>query len=343
VLTSRPTAKSLYLLIAFAAVLSIPAPGQRGTLSADRIIRLKGTTSGTTLVTVMPGTAPAYRISPANAQLVLDLVLEETYVLTFQHPGCVTKQLYVDTSIPIDMRTTDFHFPLMVVLEHHAEPFTYAGPVGFIFYQHRIADFSYSMDHTIVVDTRFKERMDELEHTGVDPRSAHHGYTATSSPPIPVATGRPNASPQIGTMAPLVAHTGPLVHRVVAQRPTVDAVNEQAGPFAHLASVGLTLPAAALEPPAADPTPTFIGPIPTASATAERWSTIDLLVEGRRITTIIRIGDGEAPSTEYRRVLYTTGAAYFFQDGRSISELTYTHGRALAQDIAMHVEPRPAQ
>ena len=335
-----PTIKSLFLLFTTTALLAAPAQAQRGSLTAHCIIRVKGTSTGITVVTVMPGTAPSYVVHPTNAQLVLQLVLEETYVLTFEHPDCVTKQLYVDTSIPIDERTSDFDFPLLVVLEHPAVPFSYAGPVGFIFYQHGLADFSYSTDHSMVVNARFNERMDELQRTGVDPRSAHRGYTASTTPPT--ATSRELPSAQEGTVAPMVAHVGPLVHRVVTTKPVERTMAERATP-APVSQPVAVLRQRAAEAPGAAPLDTMsqrIAPLPAVDTALqamapERWSTTDLLVEARRITTIIRIRNGAAHSTEYRRVLYTTGAAYFFQDGRSISAYTYTLGKALALDIAM--------
>jgi len=282
----------------------------------------------------------------------LDLLVDETYLLTFEHPDCVTKQLYVDATVTLDKRTGDFDFPLKVVLEHHEVPFTYAGPVGFIFYEHRLTDFSYTTDHTVQIDTRFKERMAQLQLTGVDLRSVGLGYTATTNGPGTVTPEAEVALPDMGTLAPMVAHVGPMVHRLSKQDSAIPRPVLTQLPLLAVApllpNIPIASPRAAAPPEPAKQRRTAkavarVVVAPTARPTLIRHDvesltptcTWELIVEARRITTIYRFADKADRRTEYRRVLNSTGDVYYFQDGRSISEYSYDQGTMLAREAAL--------
>jgi hypothetical protein len=274
----------------------------------------------------------------------------------------VTKQLYVDASVPLEKRSMDFDFPLMVVLEHHEEQFSYAGPVGFIYYEHAITDFSYHTEYAIDIDERFRERMATLERTGTDPRSAIRGYTASTTPATPISVPPPEPIPMTpwSTVAPTVAHVAPMVHRIARDTPPEDTEQEAttraqatlprtpapesmrprtALPAQH---DGLEVPTPTLRQPStmapapqlqpnttpvvsASTSPTIAPVASTPASVAVSW---ELVVEPRRLTTIIRCADHAQRPTEYRRVLHYSGAAYYFQDGRSISAHTYEQGTA---------------
>lgn len=332
-------------LFAFALAALLPGEvfAQRGTLKADCIIQLKGTTGGQARLTVMPGTTPAYVLSPTDLHFVLDLPLDETYLITVEHPDCVTKQLYVDANVTVDQRTKDFDFPLKVVLEHHEQPFTYAGPVGFIYYEHGLTDFSYNTEYALTINSRFGERMAELQRTGVDPRSAFTGYTATTTPvaPVSAAPKEDDAMAQWSAVAPMVAHVGPMVHRL----------SREAGPATlpeQPVDLAPTMEVRVPAPPEIDPSmPLVVSPttallgladVPdiiavtahrepgpaSNEAKADRSTfTRELIVEEQRVTTIIRITHKDERVTEYRRVLHGSGAIYYFQNGRSISGYSY--------------------
>lgn len=348
------------LLLAFGlmAVLPTDVLAERGKLKADCIIQIKGTKTGQTRLTVMPGTTPAYVLTPEDLHFVLELALDETYLLTFEHPNCVTKQLYVDATVPLAQRTKDFDFPLKVVLEHHEEPFTYAGPVGFIYYEHSITDFSYHTEYAINVSERFEERMAELERTGVDPRSATLGYTASTSPSqLRSASPKDDVSmPVWGTLAPTVAHVGPMVHRLGKAE---SVAREPAIPVLPVLSVPVVAPAVTpatpkLAKPIAignRPEPITERPtreveasilehmfVPNDAGSSAQTCTYELIVEERRITTIFLFTDKAMRSTEFRRVLHHNGAVYYFQDNRSISEYTYDQATRSMKEMAVSAE-----
>jgi hypothetical protein len=342
---------TLLLTLAVLALLPGAVFGQRGRLMADCIIQLKHNKDGQTRLTVMPGTTPAYVLTPTDLHFVLALLVDETYLLTFEHTGCVTKQLYIDASVPLDKRAMDFDFPLKVVLAHHDEPFTYSGPVGYIFYQHGLADFSYHTDYAININDRFAGRMAEFELTGVDPRSATLGYTASILDPQTNAPERLAPVAFWDVQAPLVAHVAPMVHRLSK---TGNSLQDPAASPLQVSTIDipltviLPLPVRVAEPVAdvedigrytevvkmADmPVVAPSTGITRGTAAIHQDFSWELIVEEHRVTTIIRLTNETDRSTEYRRVLHASGAMYFFLDGRSISEYTYEKGIDLTKQV----------
>lgn len=358
------TLHTLILMMGAAGMPTAEAMTTRGKLMADCIIQLIGTKEGRTRLTVMPGSTAAYILTPSTSHLVLDLPVDETYLLTFEHPGCVTKQLYVDATVPIELRGNDFDFPLKVVLERHSIPFTYAGPVGFIFYEHRITDFSYSTDHSISVSEQFAARMSVMKAGGNDPRAARSGYTASTTDPRLGTTEAPTMTPEWGTLAPTVATVAPKVHRLamnasVAHRPespppppvplelrpppVVRA--STAAPNVPVKAVVTALPAASTATAVKkgdDSHHASMDPLPVRApeSSPSPAFTYDVVVEPQRITTIIRIHHITQHSTEFRRVVHRFGGVYYFQDGRSISAHSYDQGtlhtRAMADLGLIH-------
>ena len=331
-----PPLHTLLLTLTLACLQPATAQVYRGMLKADCIVQLKGADQGSTKVTVMPGTAAAYVVFPVTPRFVLDLPLEETYLLTFEHPGTTTKQLYVDATVPVEQRTLPFDFPLKVVLEHHDGPFAYAGPVGFIHYQHPITDFGYTTDLRVKVNVHFAERMAALESTGTDPRSAIVGYTASTSA---VSTRMPerNAGPDLNTAwsstAPTVALTAPLVQRLALVPKATPPPDAKPLPMVMITTA--TTPAddmPTMAPPAPAGTllvtvktlPAVLVVLPATTMVRERV----IIVESRRVTTIVRYSGQPGPNAEYRRVADHTGAVYFFLDGHSITERNYVSGIA---------------
>ncbi|MEX1132951.1 MAG: hypothetical protein WEC15_06985 [Flavobacteriales bacterium] len=342
------------LTIGLVCLIPVGVLAERGTLKADCIIQIKGTKTQQTRLTVMPGTTPAYVLTPTSMHFILDLVLDETYLLTFEHPNCVTKQLYVDTSVPLDQRRKDFDFPLMVVLEHHVEAFSYAGPVGFIYYDHSLTGFSYHTEYAITINKRFGERMVELERTGIDPRTAIQGYTASTTRALPVSVEpqKEIPMPQWSTLAPTVAHVAPMVHRLGNAKSMAHGYEETAmqaeSPQPIVPVIGLLMP---VVPTTAPPhvsvlrkvdvpevmdvnTSVELNIAPREKPIPDQDISWQLIVEERSLTTIIRFADKDERRTEYRRVLYSSGAAYYFHDGRSISEYSYDQGTAVVRQVA---------
>lgn len=259
--------------------------------------------------------------------------LQTRYLISFEREGCVTKQILFDTHVPAEyLGFAPFSFPFEVTL---APPpagimFEYAGPVGFVRFMVELEDFGYDTDYRIKSDPPLQERLREfrISETGsaiVAARSAR----STSGPHLE----EPASSPDIrddDVLAPMLSRVPPLVHLVlrpgevmsrlvpvrVATTPDLVAAPEpvQAAP----ASRSLPRPLA-LQPPA----PQLMQEAAIEEAADMREE--ELLIETRRVTTIVRIRRrGEL--LEFHRVVHQYGAVFFFKNGQSCTELQYTAG-----------------
>ncbi len=362
-MTLNPT-RTISVLLAICSMISTLS-GERGVLHADGILSIKRAPEGLSRITVMPFDAPAYMLPTGSTRFVLDLELDNTFMVTFEQVGCVTKQLYFDTTVPVDHHAGTFDFPFKVILEDHGEggDFNYAGPVGFIHYQHGITDFAYETNYTIKVHSSFHERMEVLRGTGVDPKLPK----ATLFAAMVITTGyhRPEAPTPVviastfeGTLAPMVAlvpqFVQRIVHGVAVQEVLPIVVKDESLVVAPIAltivakvrlldgeahAVIAVLPLRSLAmPPVAVASASF-APITVEASAVERAlvnSTTGrqehLIVEPNRVTMVVCILQAEGRATEFRRVTPRNGAVYFFKDGLSVSESMYTEG------VALHVE-----
>jgi hypothetical protein len=335
-------------VLAFGCAVST-AYSARGVLNADGILSIKGAPEGTARVTVMPHDKPAYTLPQGLHRFILNLELDNTFLVTFEQEGCVTKQLYFDTTVPAEKHDGEFFFPFKVTLENpgHAGAFTYAGPVGFIRYHAEITDFGYDTDYTIKVDESFHERMAVLKSTGVDP----HVPIATPLSATVVTTtyhrpGEPAPEPEVtyseGKVAPIASEVPPLVHptgdpssSIVARAPSTSVPIARASidPVAFRSPEPVADTPELAEPIGMDEPAVASAPLlDTAPITLEAegaWGREEeLFVEGSRIIKIVRIHDPQGHSTEYRRVTHKYGGIFFFKDGYSVPEHLYDEGTA---------------
>lgn len=330
----------------------------RGVLNADGTLHTRGVREGELRVTVMPLDAPAYVLPVGSTRFVLELELDNAFVVTFEQAGCITKQLYFDTTVPADRHAASFTFPFKVTLDARDEKhaFAYAGPVGFVRYHHEVADFAYETDYTVLVDPSFGERTAELDRVGVDPiivvptalaaavvTSGYHRPEAAL--PERVATG------SMGTVAPMVAHIPLMVHRtgggqeeVVILVVPADEVTTPVSPAIEAAApvivplvivrsspVTVSLPPEVhvVEVKLVPPTdgsaslPMVVAITKTTPPSAAAGREEELIVEARRVTTIVRIHGPEGRTNEYRRVVNASGGTVFFKDGLNIPEHVY--------------------
>jgi hypothetical protein len=155
----------------------------------------------------------------------------------------------------------------------------------------------------------------------------------------------------MGTVAPMVSHIPLMVHRtgggekeVVILVVPADDVPELASPEAvpdapvivplviiRSSPVTVSLPpevrvlevklVAPVDSTTALPMVVAITKVKAPSLAAGREE--ELIVEVRRVTTVVRILLPEGRSTEYRRVAHFNGGTVFFQDGLSIPEHAY--------------------
>jgi hypothetical protein len=349
--------RSLFSILAY-ALLVCTAFGSRGELKADGTLRTRGVREGELRVTVMPLNAPAYTLPVGSKRFILELELDNTFVVTFEQAGCITKQLYFDTTVPADMHGGSFTFPFQVTLDARDEKhaFAYAGPVGFVRYHHHVGDFGFETNYTVLVDPSFGERSAEMDRGGSDPiivvPTAMAARVVTSGYHSPEASMPPERveSSAMGTLAPTVGRVPLMVHRtgggqkeVVILVVPADEVPELVDPedvpapvivplvIIRSSPVTVSLPpevrvlevklVAPVDSTTSLPMVVAITKIKPPSIAAGREE--ELIVEVRRVTTVVRIHLPEGRSTEYRRVAHFNGGTVFFKDGESIPEHAY--------------------
>ncbi len=340
-------------------LLFCTAFGSRGMLLADGTLHTRGVREGELRVTVMPLNAPAYTLPVGETRIVLELELDNSFIVTFEQVGCITKQLYFDTRVPAELHTGAFTFPFKVTLDARdaSHAFAYAGPVGFVRYHHEVADFAFETDYTVLVDPSFGERLAEMDRGGSDPiivvPTALAARVVTSGYHRPEATSLPERveSEAMGTVAPMVAHIPLMVHRtgggqeeVVILVVPADEVTTPVAPITEpVAPVIVPLvivrssPITVSLPPEVRVLEVKLIPPPDGSSSLPMVVAItkttppagaagreeELIVEARRVTTVVRLHPPEGRTSEYRRVAHVNGATVFFKDGLNIPEHVY--------------------
>ncbi|MBP8823902.1 MAG: hypothetical protein KBH07_09670 [Flavobacteriales bacterium] len=302
-------------------VLQVHAGGFR----VEGRLEVEGMSMEGARVIVVGGSAGPVVLDRALDQFRLDLELNAVYLCSFERPGCVGKELLIDTHLPAtDVGRTDFTFPLKVALSPppRGQFFTYAGPVGRIHYDGRVRDFRF--------DTSYRTGRDEL----LEERMVEARATVENSLPeqtrLPARRGRKGAQPVIReqetievftTLAPTVGLTAPLVQathgpadtestRVLPHHPeelTIEPVDE---PVLVMAAV----------------LPKAIGEA-TSTAVGAGQSTMEVHAGKLMLITIVRVDKGEVQD-EYRRVVSYYGGTTYFKNGLACSVLTYLQGIA---------------
>jgi hypothetical protein len=76
----------------------------------------------------------------------------------------VTKQIYFDTSVPVERHASTMEFPFKVTLNPEGRDgvFAYAGPVGIVRYIAAIDDFGYETDYTLKAGAPMVDRIVQL-------------------------------------------------------------------------------------------------------------------------------------------------------------------------------------
>lgn len=357
------------LFIALSLVATIGSAA-RGMLRADGILRVKGADLSTASITVVPEGASSYSLPIGTKDFALYLPLDDVYLVSVAREGCPTKEIYIDTRIPVEMHATNFLFPFMVTLEHLTADrmFAYAGPVGFVRYLHQLKDFGYETVYIAQVEEDLRYRMDAVRGTGVDPKVLLPVFSALVVDRPRGAYSTPSEQPterSTGTLAPIVSEVPAMVHVVTA----VVLVQVVARP--DIAAPG----SAVIGVIASDPTRVLVAPVATsvdlrrsgdvppqpvirdaapmdgaiarlagteaacvpAQATAvgpgrPPMRTEEMILEPRRITRIVRFGTPSGHANEFRKVTHSYGAVYYFHGTDSITERAFEE--ATAQEVA---------
>ncbi len=157
---------SLILSLQLAILQLFAADQAVGLLHADGLVTVQGADIAEASVTVVPANAPSYELDKGTRSFKLELPLNDTYLVIFAHPKCLTKQLFFDTRVPADYTLDHYTFPFEVVLEAQlTEDRSYIGPVGYIMYRDLVNDFDYETNYTLQIDEKLKERMNSVNTT----------------------------------------------------------------------------------------------------------------------------------------------------------------------------------
>lgn len=264
----------------------------------------------------------------------LSLELGRTYLLSFERPGCVSKQLLFNTEVPeAALRPPGFTFPFQVTLEpaHGAERMQYAGPVGFIRFDGQTGEFGFSTDYRIAKDDALMARLEQIrgDHVAdvtvpsvlpVDPAGAGQVHPRLAQE---IATPARNftAGPE-GQLAPTVGRVAPMVHVMETTRqPAMARVQDVRSDFNWAPPVAVPLGEAV--PPSEE------GPAAARKEVPERAAVhvVNEALETDHLHVITTITvKGEEGTNVYRRVAGYYGGVTYFRDGYPCSEGTYREG-----------------
>lgn len=138
-----------------AALLAAFAPtSSANVLRTDAILRVKGHDWQGTRITITPEFGEPYDIPLSSNRFDLEFGLQATYVLRAEHLGCAAKEIVFDCRVPADVEMLEFTFPFEIILERFRageEVFTYAHPVGAVFFDPAREDFAYTTDYTRIM------------------------------------------------------------------------------------------------------------------------------------------------------------------------------------------------
>lgn len=213
----------------------------QGLLHADGLLTVQGAEIADASITVVPANGSAYALNKGTQKFVLELDLNNTYLVIFEHPRCLTKQLYFDTRVPDDYKMDHYNFPFEVVLEVEVQVETkeYVGPVGYIKYMDLVNDFGYETDYTLKIDEKLKEKMTELRTMDIGSTVSNSGSRAPSvgTPGSTVASSTsatsisPASTSGISSTATRVGPTSSRPQQVQSSTPPEPIVREE-GPGA---------------------------------------------------------------------------------------------------------------
>lgn len=305
---SRWTWLRLFTVVILAVGLLAPARSGANSLRLDGRLIVKGMSmEGARVIVVSHDKAPEV-LSANLSNFTLTLELEKEYLLSFERPGCMSKQLQFNTKVPEGADIKTYNFPFQVTLEA-ALPggeMEYAGPVGYIKYDGRLNDFGYSTDYRIqkdaVLNARLEKARGEINAGSVREAGKPAVAAAAEKPVAPAA--KPMAMERT---APSVRHVPPMVH--VLEKPgSGNAVPREA----------VVLPTPVAEPSVVKEDPLDHG-WPMFGLASE------VLVDPLHVTTIVTRMEG-GRKIEYRRVASYYGGVTYFCNGRPCSAEVYYKG-----------------
>lgn len=315
------------------AMLSFQAgAATTGHLLVDGILKVKGgSLAGARMIMVDErGTSVVMESGLDHFAITMDL--NSRYVMEFQRPGCVTKQVLFDTSVPSgDAIFQEYSFPFEVTLQAPpaGQRFEYAGPVALVHYVTGKADFGYDIDYRTKAPAELMARLEDARKgTKVARTPTHRATVVTSDPrhaeaemPLVHVTGTPEAAPVRRERPAAMSSAAPAeVKRtdLPAAKPVDAATAHVPTRTAGMAPAPAKAPVRMERAPEVAPVVEELAPSMAAGVNREE----EVLVDGLRITHIVRLRTG-GKVTEYRRVETKYGQVYHFRDGQNVPATVY--------------------
>lgn len=295
-------------------------------LHLDGILIVKGLPLEGSQVIVITRYGEAQVLTGGLAHFTLEMDLQKDYLVSFQRPGCVSKQLRFNTNVPAEnLDPEGYRFPFQVTLEPAPEGqhMEYAGPVGYIQFDGKLNDFSYNTDYRILKDDFLAKELERVQanlNSKVRPASTvaptppkDEALTASMRKLPPTDAAGPGRNDVI---ASVVSRTPPLVH--VVDVPVVPTLPRTSRP-------GPTdvRPASAAPPvPARSEAVAMAGSLEPWHSEAASGVEKEVQVDSLHVITIIRFQKGTS-TDEYRRVVSYYGGTTYFRNGQACSADTF--------------------
>lgn len=320
-----------YLYILFVLMLSLVArPLNAEILIAEGLIKVKGDSWEGTRITILPEFGEPYELPLKSNRFELELGLQASYLVRAEHMGCPTKEVFFDCRIPALLESWDFRFPFEITLEKlspGAASFTYAQPVGLVYFDTKKEDFNYTTDYSRITEAPSIEMMKaRMNAWSTDVRGSGHG-TMTSSliastisiastparlEPLPVLEGplaldkaevRSVSVPNL-TVSEEVSKTGSVADQIVAEAAPMVAISRELPTVERKSMVSSSR---------------------TIHSVTDRkceCGTHQFLTEPNKVIVIDRV-HAEEGCVELRKVVHAYGGVFYFHDGRSVTQPLY--------------------
>ena len=261
------------------------------------------------------------------SHFTLNLKLQQDYLISFERPGCVSKQLRFNTHVPDDYPVGDgFYFPFQVTLEPppKGQHFEYAGPVGYVHFDEHINAFGYDTDYRISRDTVLTKQLNLIQ-SGLDqpkleaPPLSMAGpasYMPANAAVSPTEGKKVDSEGEYHTVAATLSKTAPTVH-------VLDTPPAPPSPAPELRAVKEAEPPAPIVPEAAPQALAMVVSehvpmVGTMRPPEDPGMSKEVVSDKLHVITIIRLKDG-ADTQEYRRVVSYYGGTTYFCNGSACS------------------------
>jgi hypothetical protein len=334
---------ALKYLSTLAVLASMQVMATAGKLHADGMLTVNGANAKESQVTVIPSNGAAYTLEKGILSFMLEFELDQRYLVIFEHPECLTKQLYFDTEVPDDYLYDQYSFPFQVILEKNRdENVSYAGPVGYIMYMDAVNDFDYETDYTLKIDEKLKEEMERyqaprrVEPSAIATPAVKAPTSASSATVVSATAAMVITTPTIEKPEPVTVkadRTAPapqMIEPVVVDAPVITAPAPAAPLTIKVENVPVSAEEAVVEKKVQPVERKVVVEEPMAPAVArvveepkQAGREEELIVDKKQVTTIVRITDDGGHTTEYRRVAHKFGAVFYFMEEQSITERMY--------------------